>query len=602
MNNNNSELAENVQTHNIGSYTFKQTGNSSKSNSMGMREMQARAFEKRNSKYLLIQAPPACGKSRALMFLALDKVINQAIRKVIIAVPQMAIGSSFADVKLTENGFFADWKIDPQYNLCMPGGESQKVQKALMFLDDPKAQYLLCSHATLTYFYMRVENKRLFDDTLVAVDEFHHVSEDADNKLGGVIHSLMTDSSAHIFAMTGSYFRGDSIPVLSPEDERCFDRVTYTYYEQLNGYTYLKSLSIDYAFYYGSWVDAVGKILDISKKTIIHIPNVNSRESTGDKYNEVGRLFDLFGSRVGRDNETGIHIFKTGEGRFLRVADLVTNTDGMQGVTLSALRNEEVLNSIDIIIALGMAKEGFDWPQCEYALTVGYRASLTEVVQIIGRATRDYKGKSHAQFTNLLAMPDAMLTDVTDAVNSLLKAITLSLLMEQVLAPNVHFRKRGETLPDVKGEGNQNDGRNKENKNNNEQPENSKIDNNFSSLEIDIDDLSSSALDIVNNESSSIIENLINSSDTVKTALANGGEGVPKTLVYEDISEIIRENHPELTDEDIESIARYVFSTMVLKVLSHGLNSNSDLEDKRTTQNNTLKPSVEVGVDNTSKW
>ena len=36
--------------------------------------------------------------------------------------------------------------------------------------------------------------------------------------------------------MTGSYFRGDAAPVLTPEDEAKFETVTYTYYEQLNGY------------------------------------------------------------------------------------------------------------------------------------------------------------------------------------------------------------------------------------------------------------------------------------------------------------------------------------------------------------------------------
>ncbi|GAB4301968.1 MAG: hypothetical protein Fur0025_42490 [Oscillatoriaceae cyanobacterium] len=44
---------------------------------------------------------------------------------------------------------------------------------------------------------------------------------------------------------------------------------------------------------------------------------------------------------------------------------------------------------VDIIIALGMAKEGFDWIWCQHTLTIGYRSSLTEIVQIIGRATRD---------------------------------------------------------------------------------------------------------------------------------------------------------------------------------------------------------------------
>src|SRR5262245_23181696 len=89
--------------------------------------------------------------------------------------------------------------------------------------------------------------------------------------------------------------------------------------------------------------------------------------------------------------------------------------------------------------SLGMAKEGFDWIWCEHALTVGYRSSLTEIIQIIGRATRDAKGKTHARFTNLIAEPDASEEAVTDAVNDTLKAIAASLLMEQVLAPKFNF-------------------------------------------------------------------------------------------------------------------------------------------------------------------
>ena len=83
-----------------------------------------------------------------------------------------------------------------------------------------------------------------------------------------------------------------------------------------------------------------------------------------------------------------------------------------------------------IIIALGMAKEGFDWTYCEHALTVGYRGSLTEIIQIIGRATRDSPGKPHAQFTNLIAEPDASADNVADAVNNMLKAIAASLVRE----------------------------------------------------------------------------------------------------------------------------------------------------------------------------
>ena len=546
-----------LQVHNVGSYSFSQTGQSSAANAMGMREMQARAFEKRDSQYLLIQAPPACGKSRALMFLALDKVINQGIKKVIISVPQIAIGSSFNDTELSKFGFFADWHLDSKYNLCAPGGETQKVAQAIKFLEDDNAHYLLCSHATLVYFYDKVKDKSVFNQALVAIDEFHHVSEQADNRLGNVIHELMTKTSAHVIAMTGSYFRGDSVPVLSVEDEKKFDRVVYTYYEQLNGYKYLKSLGIDYAFYEGNWLDAVPKLLDLDKKTIIHIPNVNSKESSGDKLNEVGQLIDYIGERVARDPKTGIITVKSANGKTLRIADLVSDTiAGMQGVTLAALREPDTLNTVDVIIALGMAKEGFDWPQCEYALTVGYRSSLTEVVQIIGRATRDCPGKEHAQFTNLVAMPTAMVDDVTDAVNSLLKAITLSLLMEQVLAPNVHFKKRGEVEPTTP-----------------EQKEQKKIESikkkigNQVEITIDDDSMSDDALKIINEEYADIVAKVINSSNTVKKAIANGGEDISKSLVTEDVSSVIREYHPELSDSDIAAMSEAVVTEMIIKTL-----------------------------------
>ena len=98
-----------------------------------------------------------------------------------------------------------------------------------------------------------------------------------------------------------------------------------------------------------------------------------------------------------------------------------------------------------------MAKEGFDWPFAEYALTIGYRNSLTEVIQIIGRVTRDSPNKTHAQFTNLIAQPDSQDDEVLFAVNSIMKAISASLLMEQVLAPVYKFKPKDDK-PDKPGD------------------------------------------------------------------------------------------------------------------------------------------------------
>ena len=101
---------------------------------------------------------------------------------------------------------------------------------------------------------------------------------------------------------------------------------------------------------------------------------------------------------------------KRQDGRTLKVADLVDDSDpAKRSRVLTALKDPAQKNNrdhVDIIIALGMAKEGFDWIWCEHALTIGYRSSLTEIVQIIGRATRDAEGKERSRFTNLIAEPD----------------------------------------------------------------------------------------------------------------------------------------------------------------------------------------------------
>ena len=427
---------------NIVSVEYQQTGNSTSTNPYGMREMQERAFEYRDAQYMLLKSPPASGKSRALMFLGLDKLINQGIKKVIVAVPERSIGSSFAPTDLKKFGFFANWIPKEIYNLCTPGSDDSKSKVSTFhnFMDNDE-QILICTHATLRFACKELDEKK-FDNTLLAIDEFHHVSVSGDNRLGENLKNIMEKSNAHIIAMTGSYFRGDSVPILLPEDEEKFKKVTYNYYEQLNGYNYLKTLGIGYHFYQGLYTSAIMEVLDTDKKTILHIPNVNSGESTKEKYDEVNFILDAIGDFVKQDANTGVlHVKRKTDGKVLKVADLVTDTKERELIQ-NYLRTVDSEDDIDIIIALGMAKEGFDWPYCEHALTVGYRGSLTEIIQIIGRATRDSDNKTHAQFTNLIAQPNAKDDEVKLSVNNMLKAITVSLLMEQVLAPNWKFKTK----------------------------------------------------------------------------------------------------------------------------------------------------------------
>ncbi|HCL3563995.1 TPA: DEAD/DEAH box helicase family protein, partial [Pseudomonas aeruginosa] len=306
------------------------TGASSKANELGMRTMQERAYTKRGEQYLLIKSPPASGKSRALMFIALDKLNNQGLQQAIVVVPERSIGGSFADESLSQHGFYWDWQVGPQWNLCnAPGIDEPRVAKSKVdavraFLDSSD-KVLVCTHAT---FRFAVEELGIdaFDNRLIAIDEFHHVSANPDNKLGSQLSAFINRDKVHLVAMTGSYFRGDSEAVLAPSEENKFETVTYTYYEQLNGYRWLKSLDIGYFFYTGRYVDAVAKVLDPSLKTIVHIPNVNARESLKDKEREVNEIMSALGEWQGVDPATGFHLIKAKDGRTLKVADLVDDS------------------------------------------------------------------------------------------------------------------------------------------------------------------------------------------------------------------------------------------------------------------------------------
>ncbi|WP_375764031.1 DEAD/DEAH box helicase [Bradyrhizobium sp. Pha-3] len=545
------------------SVSYARNGSSTKANALGMRPMQERAYEKRGEQYLLIKSPPASGKSRALMFVALDKLHNQGIRQALIVVPEKSIGASFDDEPLTRFGFWADWTVEPKWNLCnAPGSDNGgKVNAVETFLkSDDKV--LVCTHATFRFAVERL-GVEAFDNRLIAVDEFHHVSANPDNKLGLHLGQFIARDRIHIVAMTGSYFRGDADAVLSPQDEAKFDTVTYTYYEQLNGYEHLKQLDIGYFFYAGSYVEDILKVLKPTEKTIIHIPNVNSRESTKDKIREVEHIIEELGEWQGTDPETGFQLVKTAEGRVLRIADLVDDDEAKRDRVSSALKEPAQKTNrdhVDLIIALGMAKEGFDWIWCEHALTVGYRSSLTEIVQIIGRATRDAPGKTRARFTNLIAEPDASEEAVTEAVNDTLKAIAASLLMEQVLAPRFEFKPKNPANGPMEGFDYGQDGYdpNKCNVGFNEET---------GQFQIEIRGLvapkSEEAQRICGQDLNEVIAAFVQDKATIERGLFDP-ELIPEELTQLRLGKIIKDKYPDLDEEDQEAVRQHAVAALNL--------------------------------------
>lgn len=529
-----------MKAENIVDICYEQTGQSTHTDPLGMREMQAKVYDCKDKQYLLVKAPPASGKSRAMMFVALYKMQHQGIRKTIVSVPEKTIGGSFQNTKLKEAGFFADWTVAPYYNLCGGDNESNKIGRFKEFLQDPAATILVCTHSTLRYACKDLDDE-CFNDLLIGIDEFHHTSADAESGLGDLVRRLMAHTNAHIVAMTGSYFRGDGVPVLRAEDEARFHPVTYNYYQQLNGYQYLKNLTIGYKFYQGNYLDALSEVLDTTKKTIIHIPSVNSRASTGlGKHTEVEEIIKRIGTVNYTDYNTTVKYVVTEDGRELKIGNLVEDTLAERGTLQRYLRTIKKREDMDIIIALGTAKEGFDWKWCEHCLTIGVRGSLTEIVQIIGRCTRDCEGKETARFTNLIAMPNARQDDVTIAVNDLLKAITASLLMEQVMAPSWKFKTAKEAKEGA--EGGEGDKR---------------------TLIVEgLKPLSSEKTKTIVAEQLEDLKATILQDDLIVKAMASDtyAETINKVL----IPKIIQEKYPDLSEEEIEEVRqRTVLDTIV---------------------------------------
>ena len=543
------------------SVSYASNGSSTKANELGMRVMQERAYEKRGEQYLLIKSPPASGKSRALMFIALDKLNNQGVKKAIIVVPEKSIGASFNDEPLTQYGFYWDWQVVPKWNLCnAPGEDGGKVNSVKAFLEGDD-RIMVCTHATIRFAVDKF-GIQVFDDCLLAVDEFHHVSANPDNKLGLHLGSFMARDKVHIVAMTGSYFRGDAEAVLSPQDEAKFETVTYTYYEQLNGYEYLKTLDIGYYFYSGSYIDEITEVLDTNLKTIIHIPNVNSRESTQrGKTTEVSEILGAMGEWKGKEPATGFDIVETIDGRTLRVADLVDDGPERHSKVLTALKDPTQKNNhdhVDVIIALGMAKEGFDWIWCEHALTIGYRSSLTEIIQIIGRATRDAKGKTRSKFTNLIAEPDASEEKVADAVNDTLKAIAASLLMEQVLTPKFNFTPKNPQATPMDGF---DYGENGYDPKGNNVGFNEKTGQFHIEIKGLVEPKSKDAKRICQEDLNEVITAFVQDKTAIERGLFDD-EMVPEELTQVKMGKIVRDKYPELDAEDQEAVRQHAIAAL----------------------------------------
>lgn len=249
----------------------------------------------------------------------------------------------------------------------------------------------------------------------------------------------------------------------------------------------------------------------------------------------------MIGTVEERDyNNGGIYHVRTKDGRLLKVADLVEDDAETRNLVQGYLQRMKKPEDMDIIIALGTAKEGFDWQWCEECLTIGVRGSLTEVVQIIGRCTRDCEGKTMAKFVNMIGMPDAKQPEVKVAVNDFLKAITASLLMEQVMAPSWSFK----TVKDVDDDAT------------------SPMDPRTLVIE-GLKPLSSEKTKMIVEEQLDDLKASVLQDELVVKAIS--GSTTAETITQTLIPKVIREKYPDLTDGEVEEVRQRLLLDTLIK-------------------------------------
>ncbi len=211
---------------------------------------------------------------------------------------------------------------------------------------------------------------------------------------------------------------------------------------------------------------------------------------------------------------------------------------------------------------------------------VRYRSSLTEIVQIIGRATRDAPGKTRTRFTNLIAEPDASEEAVTEAVNDTLKAIAASLLMEQVLAPHFNFvAKTADSEPDEEldyGEGGYD-------------PNgcNAGVDEKTGRITVEIKGLvepkSARSVRICQEDLGEVVAAFLQDRAAAERGLFDT-EATPQELTQGRMGKILKEKYPELDENDVEAVRERAIAAMNLQqeakwALTEGREDGRDPEE-----------------------
>jgi superfamily II DNA or RNA helicase len=405
----------------------------------------------KDDKFAIVRAPTASGKTTLLVSVFGYRMLNNVNLRVIFSVPQTIIGSGFVEaVKVNlPNGVQLDWSTN--HNLCNKNTTvDSNVEYLKSFFTNKRSKTIadrsvVCSHASLLRFYQKYP--KLLKNCEVVIDEMHHImygesEEDiaVNNELGKLVEYCLSRSDISVWGSTATFFRGDRYPIIPESLVKTFSQYDYPYDEFFVDCCYpLTHFTHDFLFYKGNSFKSGIKDLFKEKvhKSIIYIPHPLSLYSVDNKHNDVlEAIKGIAGNNNPKIKKEGVLTLVKRGNSWIKVIDLVDiNQREEKKAYIQKSHSLKNKNDLDVIIALGMFKEGANWRWAERSIIVGERGSLNEVMQIIGRLFRSAPDKTKVE--SYLLLPScygiADKDKLKENVNNFLKAIMAAMIYENVL-------------------------------------------------------------------------------------------------------------------------------------------------------------------------
>jgi len=407
------------------------------------REHQQQAYDKlaKQSAWAL-NMPTGSGKSLVIMSLVHRHLRDNPGARVIIAVPQSAIGIGFRDCKLRyPDGFEMAWSLPTANDLTLRG--EAKIEELRQWItskqwvtspDSVMNRVMLCTHQTATLLLSQ-EPELLTPDIGLVVDEAHHLmnaevqnsNEVVSNGIGSAALQALEQGS-FLGIVTATMMRWDRLALLPKQADSEIVRYELPIDEYLATCKFIRGLKYSYALYERTWEKTLSEYYDPSRRLVIHIPPVNSAASRG-KVADVQTVFRAIAGCDDPEVECEGPVTKVRRGsEWIRILNLVDAQDrDLKKEYLAVAREDR--DAIHAIVALNMFKEGTDWPWADRGVIIGPRGSQPGVIQMMGRLLRDVEGKSVIETLHMIPHPRTLDTDeIKQVLESWVSSVILAYL------------------------------------------------------------------------------------------------------------------------------------------------------------------------------